>query len=350
MNIFVMNTNFEVVSVLDSYESIIWNDRYASYGDVEIYTNFDPKLLDVFKQDYYLSILESEHMMIIEGLEITSDSEEGNHLKITGRSLESILDRRIVWAQTSVSGSLQTALKNLMNAAIINPSIADRKISNFIFQDSTDTAITSLTLTAQFTGDNLYTIVTEVCEAYKIGFKIVLNDSNQFVFSLYSGTDRSYSQEANPYVVFSPKYENVINSDYINSSETMKNVTLVAGEGEGDQRITVTVGSGSGLTRRELFTDARDIQSREVSDINAALIQRGREALADNTSTVHFEGQVEATKMFKYREDFWMGDIVQIANEYGIEGAARVISFIHSEDTNGIQLYPTFEAIQDVIE
>ncbi len=348
MDIFILNENFETVDIIDTYESIIWTDRYNSFGDFEIYTNFDVRMLQKIKQDYYLMTLQSEHIMIIEGLEIDSDAETGNHLRITGRSLESILDRRIIWEQTSVTGSLQDALKKLINEAIISPTMEDRQISNFIFEDSTDERITGLTLESQYTGDNLYDIVESVCQTNYIGFKITLNDQNQFVFKLYMGIDRSYDQEVNPYVVFSPNYENIINSNYVDSTEVMKNVTLVAGEDQGSARKTLIVGSGTGLTRRELFTDARDIQSEKVSDYNEALKQRGLEGLIENSRTVNFEGEVDAVRMFVYNEDFFMGDIIQIANEYGIEGAARVVEFIHNEDANGRKQYPTFEAIQDI--
>lgn len=348
MNIYILNQNFETVEIIDAYESFIWNDRYQAYGDFEIYTNFSTAVLQKAKQDYYLFIHESEHMMIIEGLEIDSDAETGTRLRITGRSLESILDRRIIWTQTSITGNLQNAIKSLINAAIINPSIADRQIPNFIFEDSTDTRITSLTAEAEYTGDNLYDVIVSLCEPNDLGFKITLNSDNQFVFKLYMGEDRGYDQDNNPYVVFSPGYENIINSNYIDSTEVMKNVALVAGEDSGQQRRTLIVGSGSNLARRELYVDARDIQSEKVTNYNEALRQRGLQYLIENSRTVSFEGQVEATRMFVYGEDFFMGDIVQIVNEYGIQGSARVMEFIRSEDANGIQMYPTFEAVQDV--
>lgn len=348
MNVYILDQDFKTVSVIDTYESIIWTDRYNQCGDFEIYVNFSSEILQSAVQDYYLMTLQSEHMMIIEGLEIDSNSETGNHLRITGRSLESMLDRRIIWSQTSITGSLQNAIKKLINESIISPSIADRRISNFIFEDSTDTRITSLTVEAEYTGDNLYEIITDLCSANNVGFKITLNDNNQFVFKLYMGEDRSYAQDNNPYVVFSPKYENVINTNYIDSTENLRNVALVAGEDASQQRRTLVVGSGTGLLRRELFVDARDIQSDKVTDYNAALRQRGVKYLSENTKVVNFEGEVETTKLFVYGEDFYMGDIIQIVNEYGIQGSARVIEFIYNEDTNGIKKYPTFEAIQDV--
>ena len=204
--------------------------------------------------------------MIVEKIQITSDTEDGNHVTVTGRSLESILDRRIVWGQKLLSGNLQNGIKTLLNENVISPSDSNRKISNFIFKESTDSAITKLKLEAQYTGDNLYDVIQKICEEQGIGFKITLNDKKQFVFELYAGFDRSYDQTENPYVIFSPKFENIINSNYIESKASLKTVTLVGGEGEGAGRRYTTVGGGSGLNRRELFTDARDISSNVGSD------------------------------------------------------------------------------------
>ncbi len=348
MDVYVLNQQFQTVSIIDAYESLIWTDRYSGYGDFEIYAPFSLDLLNKVRQDYYLTINDSEHVMIIEGLDIESNAETGNRLKITGRSLESLLDRRIIWQQTSYTGNLQNAIRNMLYTAFISPSIADRRVNNFVFEASTDTRITSLSIEEEHTGDNIYDVIKALCDSNYMGYKITLNDNNQFVFKLYMGEDRSYNQIYNPYVVFSPNYDNIINSNYLDSTELMKNVTLVAGEDSGQQRVTVVVGSGSGLTRRELFTDARDIQSEKVSNYQEALRQRGIKHLLENSRTVDFEGEVDATRLFVYGEDFYMGDVVQISNEYGIEGAARVVEFVRNEDSNGIKMYPTFEAVQNI--
>lgn len=353
MEIFVLNTNFESVAIVDTFESMIWTDRYNAYGDFELYLPMDSDMLEYLKEDYYLWIKESDHCMIIEDISITSDVENGNYLTITGRSLESLLERRIVWGQKVLTGNLQDAIETLLNESIISPSITERKIDNFIFQESTDTKITGLTIDAQFTGDNLYSVVKSLCEENNIGFRILLNDTNQFVFSLYSGVDRSYAQTENPYVVFSPNFENIINSNYYSSKANLKNVTLVAGEGEGTSRKTAIIGSESGINRRELFTDARDISSDTESgtltdaEYTAKLEARGSKKLTEYTAKTAFEGKVEANQLFKYGEDFFIGDIVQIANEYGHEGAAYISELIISQNKEEISIYPTFEMIKE---
>lgn len=352
MDLLVLNTDLDAISVVDTYESFIWTDRYRQPGDFELYTSMMLSVLQYIRQDYYIWNRDSEHVMIIEKIRIDSDVEDGNHITVIGRSLESILDRRIVWGQQVIRGNLQNGIKTLLNSCIIEPSNSNRKISNFIFKESTDPAITSLTIDAQYTGDNLLTVIEKICAERDIGFKVTLNDNKQFVFELYAGVNRSYDQTSNPYVVFSPKFENIINSNYIESKSALKTITLIGGEGEGSARKYTTVGGGSGLNRREIFTDARDISSDAGDGVTltdaeytAQLQQRGREKLSENTDVTSFEGQVETTIMFKYGEDFFNGDIVQITNEYGHETKARILEIVMSENEEGTSVYPTFATI-----
>lgn len=356
MDVYVLDQNFTRVAVVDSYESILWIDRYNKPGEFELYLLAEPKILTYLKEGNYIVQKDSEHVCKIEGIEINTSVESGNHYIIKGRSIESILDRRIVWNQTTFNDVyLQTAIQRLLNENVINPSIAARKIPNFIFEASTDTAITSQKITAQYTGDNILDLLQEICDNRKIGFMVTLNDNYQFVFKLYAGKDRSYDQTNNNYVVFSPEFDNIVNSNYQESDASYKNVTLVAGEGEGSARKTYVVGNTSGLERRELYTDARDIQSTDenqnpipAATYNEMLRQRGLEKLAECKKDKNFDGQVETFKMFIYKRDFYMGDIIQIKNEYGLEGPARVVEYVMSENVqNGLEYYPTFEAIQE---
>lgn len=354
MDLLVLNKNLDVIAIVDVYESIIWTERYYEYGDFELYTAMTQDLLNYIKTDNYIQRVGSDRVMIIEEIRIDTDSETGNHITITGRSLESILDRRVIWSQTTISGNLQNGIKKLINENIISPSKEERKISNFIFKDSTDSQITGLTIEAQYTGDNLYDVISKVCEEKSIGFKVSLNENKQFVFELYAGADRSYEQTNYPHVVFSPNFDNIINSNYLESKENLKNVALVGGEGEGTARKYLAIGNTSGLDRRELFVDARDISSEgedgetlTTEQYNELLKQRGNEYLADYTDLVSFEGAVETNIMYKYGVDFFDGDIVQIANEYGHEAKVRILEVVISENEEGNSVYPTFKTITE---
>lgn len=350
----VLGADLNAISIVDTFESLIWAERYSEAGDFELYLPATTENLLLLMEDRYLTTNESETAMIIEGIQVDSDPENGAHLTVIGRSLESILERRIVWNQTLLYGDIEACTKRLLDENAISPSDESRKIPNLVFRSSEDPEILAVKLQAQFTGDTLYDAIKALCDATGLGFKITLEEG-LFVFSLYKGADRSYGQNLRPFVVFSPAYDNISNSNYAESKRQVKTVTLVAGEGEGAERITTVVeaagGALSGLDRRELYTDARDISSttgygETLSDeeYQEQLAERGKEKLAENEISQSFEGKIEDAVNFSYGRDFFMGDIVQIVNEYGQEASVRVTEFIRSQNVNGLEMYPTFTA------
>lgn len=361
MEVLILDRTFRAMTLLDNFESLIWTERYLGAGNFEFYTPMLKEVFDACQIGYYVWMKDSDRVMIIEDRQITTDVDQGNYMIVSGRSLEAMLDRRIVWEQTILQGKIETVIEKLLNDNVINPDIPARKIPNFIYKKTTDTRIQEMTVSKQFTGDNLYDAIIELCDMRDIGFKITLDDQNRFVFELFDGVDRSYNADENgpvgktPYVVFSPKFDNVISSNYVESIAPFKNVTLVAGEDEGLTRRTHVVGDTSvtGLDRRELYTDARDIQSETEdgpvaeADYIALLTERGNEKLAENKKTTAFDGQLETTGNFVYGEDFFIGDIVQFVNEYGLEARVRVTEFIRSQDLTGYNTYPTFEVIEE---
>ena len=188
-----------------------------------------------------------------------------------------------------------------------------------------------------------------LCEAFDIGFKITLNEQKQLIFELYIGTDRSFDQNENDYVLYSPKMDNLLSSNYYQSSSNYKNIALVAGEGDGSSRKISYTGATTtyGLARRELFVDARDISSNgsavASSDYTKMLKQRGEEALLESKLISLFEGGVEMSKQYKLNKDVFIGDIVQIFNEYDMEAKVRIIEIVNSQKGESIERFPTFK-------
>lgn len=356
MELLVLNSNFEAFGVIDIFKSLIWTDRYYGFGDFELTASPNNKILASVLNGKYLYFTESEHLMRLEDINIKSNAEQGKNIIVKGRSIETILEQRIIWNQTILTGGFQDGILKLLEENAIDPNDTSRKISLLEYEESTDPAITSLEVDSQFLGETLYSAITNLCLSKKVGYKIILTNQNKFKFKLYAGTDRSRDQLLNPYVVFSPKFENLINSDYLTTNKFAKTVTLVAGEtGIENVRTALVVecaqGAGTELDRREMFTDAgsvtRSYAGGTLTDEEyiEQLFSKGQEDLASNVIVETFEGQADATRLYKYNEDFFMGDIVQVENEYGQEGRSRVTELIYSHDPTGIKIYPTFNTI-----
>jgi len=353
MELKLLDSTLAVVKVVDVFDSAIWTDRYFGCGDFELVNEASIPNILLFREDYFLQLKDSVHTMIIETLNLTTDIENGNKFVVKGRSLESILERRIIWNQTSINGSLQEGIKTLLNNNAIVPSDSDRKISKLVFVESTDPAVTALSINAQFMGENLYEVIQQLCQSSGIGFKITLSATNQFEFMLYSGVDRSYDQLTNPFVAFSPDLDNLSNTSYYHTNIPFRTITLVGGEGDGSSRKTATVplpaGGGSDLARREKFTDAASISSlvdgATISDAEyQGLLQtQGLLSLIESQPASSFDGKVDYSTTYLYGRDFFLGDIVQVANEYGLGSKTRVTEIIFSEDLSGTDTIPTFE-------
>lgn len=355
MEALILDQNYDAINMVDVFESFIWTDRFLGYGDFEIYTPIGGEIPLGVQIDNYVTQKNSDRYMIIEDILLRSNVEEGVSLTVSGRSLESILERRIIWGQKVINGNFQQGIKTLIDESIINPTMANRKIPNFTFRQSNNPAITNLTISAQFIGDNLYDAIFILCESKQIGFRVLPNYPGGFIFELFTGIDRSYSQEANSHVVFSPKFENLLESNYLESNKALKTAALVAGQGEGPDQVMVEAvvdGGRSGLNRREIFVQASGISTKTddgeltPEEYNAQLKTKGIEELSKTNSIKSFEGEIDATIQYVYGQDFFVGDIVQVVNEFGMEASSRVSELVQTHNKEGESFIPTFVTVE----
>jgi hypothetical protein len=357
-DVLILDKNFNQIADIDTIQSFLWIERYSEAGEFEFYTQANADIIYYMQIGNYLVVDESEKTMVIENIELTSAVDEGDIFIVTGTSLEGLLRRRICWGQYTFNGSLHSAIKTLVTDAFIGTAVAGRRIPNFVFQDSTDARILAMTVDIQLDGENLYEIVSELCLVYGIGYKIILSPQNQFIFSLYMGNDRGPNQTQFPEVVFSPEYENVLRSTYRDNSDVKKNITYVLGEIEVDdgtgsgqtvpvrQVYLVDDGAlGTGVDRMEMFTDSTGIRDEGDGAYPSLMIQSGRDSLVQNREMEEFDGEFETTILFQYEQDFFMGDIVHVANAWGITKRSRVVEFVRSLAEDGLISYPRFEIV-----
>lgn len=353
---YVYDSDFMPKKVLDSYISAIWTVRYNEYGDFEICAPYTKEVFDSIKMDDYIGRLDSDRLMCVENIQIDTDVDSGDTIIFSGRSVESILDRRVIFSQTVLDGKFQDGIETLLNENAIAPEDELRKLP-IIFKKSEDPYISELEIAIQFSGETLYEAIEGLCAENKVGFRMLPDpESKAFSFELYRGVDRSYEQSDLPYVIFSPEFDNIVTSKYLSSKKDFKNVAFAAGEGDGSDRRVVEVYSEedapSGLDRREMYVDAGTVSSTtsdgQIQDEEylSQLAAAGTDELAKSSSTTYFEGEVDSSRQFVFGVDFGIGDIVQLRNEYGIEGRARVTEMVMSIDQNGVVSVPTFVSIE----
>ena len=354
MDIYVLNKDLETVGVIDTYISVIWTPRYYTSGDFELYVGATTQMLELLKVNYFLVREkdidgdEMRNVMQIKNIDLKNDPENGNTLIVMGKSISAIVGQRVVSAQTSLSGQLQEVIHMLLIENLIHPLFNARKILNFKFELVEGLNVLRNKVEMQVTGDNLEEFISTLCEKYNIGWDVYIKNGN-FVFYLYAGTDRSFDQNVNPYIVFSSDFDNLVNSDYQYLTEDYKNVAIVAGEGQGVNRVKTIVGTAEGINRFETWVDAKDVSANEGGISNTEYMEilqdKGTEALTEYVHNQLFDGETDTTTQYVLNRDFFLGDVVQIVNDYGITAKARILEIIESEDDSGTSVIPTFSTM-----
>ena len=384
MDFRILDTDFQPVDTLDKFESIIWSSRFLEAGDFELYTPVDSRILDNVQIGYYLfcdqfynSTTDEADLMIIETMEISSDPESGNKIKILGRNLKSFLDRRIVWGQAAfkTSDMVSSVVTTLLNDNAINPpdwsqryqdgatgewidpkvTGEQRKIPNLVYEEGEYTDV-EIDGDYQYNGETLYDVFVDVLGRFALGWEVLYNfTTGKYVFRIKGEIDHTYDQnERNP-LIFSPSFENLKNSNYIESSSTEKNAGLITGEGDENNVMYNVIGDAySGLERKEMHISASDISRKKDDGTEygnktylGMLLTKGENELAQNIYTQTYEGVAEAARGYEYLIDYNIGDICEIVNEWGISSKVLISEVMMSISTNEVSTIPTFSAIDN---
>lgn len=349
MDIYVLNGLNGVQDIISSYQSCIWNVQYFSQNDFELVVNASTLNVNILKPGTYL-VRETDitsggftNVMVIQNYKLDFDTEKGWLLTLTGKGLKNdLLKRRIVWSQTNLTGNAEAAIRQVITQNVISPSNSARKINNFVLdqlQGFTET------IEAQLLGDNIAEWLEQICTTYGYGWDIYIKNS-QYVFKLYKGTDRTYNQSAVTPVVFSPEFDNLLSSSYTYNMSNYQNAALIGGEGEGTSQRTATIGTATGLSRYEAYIDGGSVSSNgdiiTVEQYTKMLQEYGQTQLDQTAYTESFSGEIDSNGLYKINQDFFLGDIVQIQNEKGIQATPRIIEIIYAIDEQGSSVVPTF--------
>lgn len=380
---YLLDNELKKKYIIDTYSSAIWAKRYNDIGDCELVISASIENFRKIKECKYIARNDDDMVCKIKKVELQTDEENGDQLILTGNDITDILNQRIVIKQTNFNGSVEDYIRTLINDSIIKPTNTDRKIKNFTLANKKGF---TETIREQVTYDNVGDKIQKLCKQYGWGYKVTINNGS-FIFALYKGSDIS------EYITFSHNYDNISTTDYSKDDSNIKNVALVAGEGEGVARKTITIGNGIGIDRHELYVDARDISSEidydellinypngkekvinnviyyQVNGINIAVLTKndageitnvqlcnniymenlkntGYEKMSEYASITSFAGEIIVGMSYKYKEDYNLGDIVNIVNEYGISINVRISEVIENQDDNGYTMEPTFENIE----
>ncbi len=334
MEVRVYNADLYRVGQVENQTSIRWTRKFFEAGEFEIHAPITPKNLKLFTEGNIVSIKDAKEAGVIEDIE-KEESDKKNEITIKGRFLSSYADRRVIKRVVNYDNAkIENVMRELLTICDEIPLVELGELHGF-----------TPTISFQATYRNLQTVLTKIAKYGLIGYRFTPDfDKHKIIFDTMQGTDHSYAQNKNKRVLFTESYNNLKNAIYKFNNQALKTVAIVGGQGEGEARTIVTVGSGSGLNLREIFVDARDISpdGLTAAQYRAALYQRGEEALNDAIAAESLQSEVDPQTNFTYKEDYDLGDIVTIKKKsWGLYMNQRISQIEEVYEYGGGYVVPT---------
>ena len=258
----VLSPQLVPLGLLNQFTALTWTSRTTTFGGFELWCPMLPENSELLKPDNLLWI-GGDELGVIETIKKSTDEQGSTILQVSGRFIESWLERRIIWGQYSGTEVVSNHLRNMVNLNAISPSDPKRVIPNLRLSTTQEALGPSISFSDSYS--NLWNTVVELANSHSLFIRIKANvPEGELLFTILKGTNRSVEQSILPAVVLSTDLSDILTDYYTLDATSWCNMSLVAGAGEGIQRKTSEInGSLSGLSRRELFVDARDLQDYE---------------------------------------------------------------------------------------
>lgn len=334
-----------------------WVERYRDPGEFKLEGELSSGLLDVLKEGTLISHTNTRDVMVVENIVISESKKENSKLEISGRSLESILEQRIVGSEAAVSNLGLIPAVTL--AAVVSYTQAQTLID---MHTKVGTVADAGDGIPGLTTDTLASVVEtlepriikrgtvherlmELLSVSNLGIRVLRPSSTvaNTTFRIHNGFDRAAS------VVFSWEAGDLENTQYLFTSKQDKNAAFITGKAV-YSRVN---GTELYLQRRVMLVEANDVDesvnpphaTATWNDLIAKLNVRGREAMAAYNPIKITSVDISLATQNRYRVDYDIGDLVMVSGNYGTSQVMRVVEYAEIEDESGERGYPTLSIL-----
>ena len=334
----VDDNTFENIGEVNQYDSLIWPDKFNGYASFELWAPITEENSEYFKKGNILWC-GGDNAAVVEIVKSAIDDKGTKTFNVKGRTLEMLLTTRIIWGTYNASNKYaSTAMYDIVKQNCISPTNASRKIP---YLECAEDKQLGGKMSVQKTGGEVYDAITTIAGSKDLGFNMLFRPKEKkLIFEVVAGVDRTIGQSEVDPVEFSTDLEDILSSSYYTNNQDEKNVAFIQGEGDGASRISQISGNNElkGFDRKELYVDARDLQSETVNEdgtttsltpdeYKAALINRGDDKLSECEVTETFEAQIRVFGDIQYEfgKDYQKGDKVTVRDrQLNVVVSARI--------------------------
>lgn len=356
----VMTPEFKDIDILPGFVSLQYSDLFDSVGEFELWCKISDRNCKLLKE---YNIINLGDGLAGEIGYVNKSRQQGQAplLHIKGAMITGLLDTKIIWGLFTDYNKPEDIMANIVKSQCIAATDVSRRIPGLVMGTKATTSISKLEY--QNTGGEIIASLTKLAQPYGLGYEIYFDympNNPTVTFNILNGIDRSVDQDQVEDVTLSVSNGNISGSDYIKNALTVKNTALVAGAGEGKDRIYITVSAFPNLLgtyRREVFVDARDLQQKDeegnpipLQTYLSMLKERGTEKLTEYAPKETFTVDLAGNNLYIPGQHFFKGDIVTVMDEeMGIKANIQVKGIKRSFDENGQKVSAILGDIQPKI-
>lgn len=340
ISIFVYSVTDEAISLIgevNDASSVLYTKRFKGYGTLEMYVPLTNENVQYCKVGNMLCIGSTgRYCYFILGIQPQKDENGFVKIKVVGRSLECILANRILYTTHKYTNkALSYVMYNMVDVNFISVTDSKRRLSHLELEQGAYTNLFGPVVTLQRLGKSVKDREDEICENYEYGYEIYFDiKALKFIFRVLQPVNKTYNSGVQLPIIFDTETDDVLQSTYNYNAEAEKNVALVVGEAQDSTekdikvRAKVVVGNDTlaGYQRKEMYIDARDLQSESESDSGSVeemsqhdyeelLRNRGSVKLSENAVVQTLEASIRYYgSQYEYDVDYTVGDIVTIVD------------------------------------
>lgn len=379
MDIFILDALLRPIDVVDQYISFLWAERWSTMGDFTLETLATPNNRRRFVADAMLSIPQSKRVMIIEKVEEVDNIEQGNTLKITGRCLNALLEKRLLAGKNITTGMIAVSWDTIyaappeliayfMYEICYTDPLDPGDVIPFLQPNGTPSLYPAENISVTYPSDfqwsikpmNLYAGLQTLTSAYEVGFRLYKDpNASKLYFESIQGCDRTTRQTTYTPVIFSHDMANLIDTTNIVDKSTYYNAVWMIytykDSSNNDAIISQYVTapdlslSGGGFQQKtKLGTITQIPEGMVLADVPAYLTQLGQAELGRSQTVNVYDGEIAQNSTFLYERDYNLGDIVEVRGDDGGIAYMRVVEQIFKDDQSGYAAYPSL-SVKDFV-
>lgn len=369
MELVTLNANNQPLKLVENWDSLIWTERFNTVGDFELTAGDVGTFMTLLPEGQIVSLRESNIAMVVETQKIERKKNTPEKITVTGRSFESILDRRAVLPAVAANATdwlINAKIPSDVAWYIINQIctvglldandifVATAGVAGSVVFSTPSDYLTNSGPTRTFSvpKGNLLGVVLSLLQAtgkadastspatpilLPKGIRAVRPNAagTAIAIEMYFGTDRSAT------IYFDGTRDLLDDGNYLFSKIGSATTAYILGPSNA-AKLNKTTSAVSGLARRVILVDG--ITSGETSAVT--LQQQAEVSMAEAIETAIFDGSInQDLSPYKFNVDYFLGDTVKVVGDYGLTKLAVVTEYIRSQDAAGFKSYPTLGTV-----